>query len=192
LLRSSSLDSRSLSLALHRRPTRRRPEAPRFMRGAFSLGLTSINSEIASSRSRGSPQKEGPAPQIDEPHSHGSPLEYLTPNEEVTGSNPVGSTFSPCPGPRKLHSSSPARGGLGDPGATGASTWVAANHTMTTSQCVRCQGRSHGLALAGSTFGEACDVLPEVGFQGLRRTRFGSIRVARRWRVGRPGCRRER
>jgi hypothetical protein len=41
-------------------------KAPLRMRGAFSLGLTSVNSEIAPSRSRGVPQKGGPAPQIDD------------------------------------------------------------------------------------------------------------------------------
>ena len=53
------------------------PRAPRRMRGAFSLGLTSITSEIAPSRSRGS-QKGGPAPLIDDqPHPPEVFFEYL-------------------------------------------------------------------------------------------------------------------
>ena len=40
-------------------PQDSRLEAPRRLRGAFSLGLASINSEIASSRSRGSHRRKG-------------------------------------------------------------------------------------------------------------------------------------
>ena len=84
-------------------------EGPHFMRGAFSLGLTSVNSEITSSRSRGSHRREGRHHRLTtSPTRVGSPLEHLTPNEgswvqipsaPVVAALPQTITRSTCPPP---------------------------------------------------------------------------------------------